>query len=226
MIGLILVRHGQTDFNQQRRFQGQRDTPLNFTGREQVTRSAQIVANVLKQSFSNTPVVSLSSDLCRASETADFLNKELKLAGIDASETEKSPLLREWHCGDLEGFTVEEFETKHPHVLKDFYASFEKNPLGTCYPGGECREMVWARVRRVFEILSLYQSKVGVLATHGGWIQSLLECMGLVNVGEGQVIGNGDVLVLAPPKMFASDFKGWALTKHYKIGTNVAAKIT
>ena len=74
---LILVRHGETDWNRDRRIQGSTDIPLNDTGREQARDAA---AALREQLDADAPVVVVSSDLSRARETAEIIAGELGLA--------------------------------------------------------------------------------------------------------------------------------------------------
>ncbi|MFL0566670.1 histidine phosphatase family protein [Microbacterium sp. 179-I 1D1 NHS] len=98
---LTLVRHGETDWNRNRRIQGSTDIPLNDTGREQARAAGLALAEVLDRS---TPTVIASSDLSRASETARII------AGIlDLPEPRAYPELRERGYGDAEGLTDTEF---------------------------------------------------------------------------------------------------------------------
>ncbi|SDQ08435.1 histidine phosphatase family protein [Microbacterium sp. cf332] len=99
---LTLVRHGETDWNRDRRIQGSTDIPLNETGREQ----ARAVATLLGESVTGDVVVA-SSDLSRAAETARIIAERL---GAAAPRT--YPELRERGYGDAEGVGVEEFHAR------------------------------------------------------------------------------------------------------------------
>jgi len=72
---LILVRHGETDWNRDRRIQGSTDIPLNDTGREQARDAAAGLRETLE-----LPTFMAASDLSRARETAEILAGELDLA--------------------------------------------------------------------------------------------------------------------------------------------------
>lgn len=103
MTTLILVRHGQTDWNHQRRIQGSTDIPLNEVGREQ----AREVAVALRDELPAGPVAVASSDLSRASETASIIAAML---GVEAPLT--YPQLRERGYGDAEGLDVTAFRER------------------------------------------------------------------------------------------------------------------
>ena len=98
-----MIRHGQTDWNLQKRWQGDTDTPLNATGKAQ--------ARALAARLVSWPIENLySSDLQRAADTAATLGDSLGLEPIlDAG-------WRERDLGELEGLTKEEIEEKFPHL--------------------------------------------------------------------------------------------------------------
>ena len=79
MTTLLLVRHGETDWNAARRIQGSTDIPLNDTGREQARATA---ASLAAQFAGQSPVV-VSSDLARARETAEIIAEALGVPGPD-----------------------------------------------------------------------------------------------------------------------------------------------
>ena len=139
MDALIVFRHGQTEHNRTRRFQGQLDVPLNEVGRAQAARTGDLVASCLRSFFTlgGLTLECVTSDLGRARETATvvagIVNETLAVPCFFREE----PALREWDCGDLQDFTVDEFERNNPGVLPAFYASYEKEPWSTAYPGGE-----------------------------------------------------------------------------------------
>lgn len=100
---IILIRHGQTDWNLQGRWQGDTDIPLNATGKAQ--------ARALAARLVSWPIENLySSDLQRAAETAATLGDSLGLTPIlDAG-------WRERNLGELEGLTRDEIAEQYPHL--------------------------------------------------------------------------------------------------------------
>jgi broad specificity phosphatase PhoE len=121
LVRLVLWRHGQTEFNAERRFQGQRDVPLNAIGRAQAKRAARHLATL-------EPTELWSSDLTRAVATAGYL---ARLTGLEVSQDKD---LRERHGGAWEGLTIEEIRERYPDDL----AAWEP-------PGGETLEAVAER---------------------------------------------------------------------------------
>lgn len=244
MQALVVFRHGQTDHNLGRRFQGMLDTPLNSTGHAQASRTGDLVASCVRSFFrpGDTSLSCVTSDLSRARDTAAAVREALaEQLGLTVW-FEETPALREWHCGDLADHTVEEFDAHRPGVLAKFYADFDVDPECTPYPGetGEAKKDVRARIAplverwnagagwdaRANETNDVRWAKaatgVGVVSTHGGIIHLLLEILGCPSPGVGgKVIGNGDVLVVLP-----STVRGrWSVFRHYKVGDSIAASV-
>ena len=101
---LTLIRHGETDWNRDRRIQGSTDIPLNDTGRAQARDAAAALRDQLDRSPSAAQPIVVSSDLSRASETARIIASEL---GLPAPRT--YPQLRERSYGEAEGVETQEF---------------------------------------------------------------------------------------------------------------------
>ena len=101
VVTLVLWRHGQTDYNEQRRFQGQSDVPLNELGVQQAAEAARYLAAL-------GPAAIFSSDLSRASVTAAALGR---LTGLTV-QLDKD--LRERGGGSWEGLTEVEIRVRFP----------------------------------------------------------------------------------------------------------------
>ena len=130
---LVLWRHGQTTYNAEHRFQGQRDVPLNAVGRAQAQRAARHLARL-------EPAQIWSSDLMRASTTAGYL---AKLTGLDVQHDKD---LRERHGGAWEGLTTEEIREQYPDDL----AAWQP-------PGGETAEFVAERTAAALERIAVHR---------------------------------------------------------------------
>ena len=154
-----LVRHGETDWNAQARWQGHTDVPLNALGRGQALGVAELLRPM-------GPVAVVTSDLARAHETARIVAAELRipLAYRDAG-------LRERSFGCFEGLTREECERFHPRAWHDWVAGRQPPP------GAETHEALTARVvdamRRAAE--HLREEGPAVVVTHGGALRAIVE---------------------------------------------------
>lgn len=156
---LVLWRHGETDFNAERRMQGQLDSKLTAVGIAQARRTAPIVAAF-------RPQLLLSSDLRRASDTAAVLSESIGLVTV----TDKR--LRETHLGQWQGLTQDEVDATWPGALTTWRTDPEWAP-----PGGENRIEVAARACAVVTELDAGTAETVVLCAHGGLIASLVACL-------------------------------------------------
>jgi broad specificity phosphatase PhoE len=151
---IVLVRHGETDWNRESRFQGHADTPLNDAGRRQARDLADVLA---EERFD----VVYTSPLRRASETASIVAGHL---GVELRELEA---LREIDVGDWEGLTI--------HEVRERFPEEERVAWHAGWPNGETHEELSARV--VPALLALEESHadgqiLGV--THAGPVRAAL----------------------------------------------------
>jgi probable phosphoglycerate mutase len=151
MTQIILIRHGETVWNQQRRMQGHSDSPLSETG----MRQAGQLARRLKQITFNALY---SSDSGRAHHTAR------SVAEVTGHDIVLEPRLRERHFGVFEGLTGSEIETSFPAE----YARFKTRDQAYVIPGGESALQFRARVFSCLqEIADRHGRELVVVITHG-----------------------------------------------------------
>jgi 2,3-bisphosphoglycerate-dependent phosphoglycerate mutase len=158
MTELIVIRHGETDWNRQHRFQGQIDVPLNATGLHQAALLAQRLAGEPAE-------VLVVSDLQRARSTAEPLARAWGL------KAHTEPLWREQCFGVLEGLDVPTIRTQHT-ALWDRWVRHEAD---YALPGGaESNRMFFDRVRRALAAtLDLFAGRRVAVVTHGGVLDML-----------------------------------------------------
>lgn len=146
---LALVRHGQTDWNAERRIQGRTDIPLNDTGRAQALQAA----DALREGGWERMV---SSTLRRASETAEIIASTL---GLEPPATHEGLMERDY--GIAEGTLVADFHRRYDD--------------GTPVPGAETHEQLTKRaLRALAEITADGREAPTVVVAHGGVIRGLL----------------------------------------------------
>ncbi len=163
---IVLVRHGETDWNLERRVQGHTDRPLNATGLAQARALAKILAAEPLEAV-------YSSDLCRAHLTARIVAEPHGL------EVVAVPELREKHFGTWEGLTDEEALQRFPHAADGGWGDAETS--------GELAERVRAAL---VEIAARHGDGHVLVVSHGGPLRAVLRwCMG---TWDGS-IGNCDV---------------------------------
>lgn len=106
---ICFIRHGETDWNVEKRIQGQTDIPLNEIGRAQALAMAFNAAHVSFKAI-------YSSDLLRAAETARTL------AAREALDVSPLPQLRERHYGIFQGITATEAAERYPEAYQHYMA--------------------------------------------------------------------------------------------------------
>jgi glucosyl-3-phosphoglycerate phosphatase len=159
---LILLRHGQTDYNVDGRMQGHIDSCLTDAGHEQAAEAAPVLASL-------APDRLVSSDLRRAVDTAEVVGAACGLP------VKFDPRLRETHLGLWQGHTVAEIERDYPGAI----ATWRSDPAWAP-PEGESRIDVVARSRPVVDELDAEfadsdgVSETVLLVAHGGLIAGLV----------------------------------------------------
>ncbi|WP_051264904.1 histidine phosphatase family protein [Nakamurella lactea] len=153
---LILLRHGETDWNAALRLQGHRDIPLNEQGQQQAEAAAPSVAAL-------EPDVIVASDLQRAQRTA------ASVAALTGHTVGADPRLRETSLGDWEGLTREEVVDGWPGMWEQWRAS----SADYAPPGGESRSQVADRAVGVVHDLDRTDVQRALLVAHGGLIVGL-----------------------------------------------------
>lgn len=156
---LLLVRHGETDWNASLRYQGQGGGPLNAQGREQ----GRLVGERLRRYQASALY---TSDILRAAETADIIGGALKL------KAKPMPDLREIDVGQWEGLTPEELYRRYPDHMREY----ERDPARTVRLGGESYAQLQKRSLRALEAIgAAHKSDETIIAvSHGGTIRALL----------------------------------------------------
>lgn len=150
MTTLILVRHGETDWNVEGRYQGQADPPLNDTGLRQARQTALELQNLGLYAL-------YTSDLRRAQQTAQVI------AETSGLTMRLEPRLREVNLGEWEGMLYTEIKACYPELLRHW----EEEPLKTTPTGGES---IWALRHRVLdavaEIVDRHTGQQVCIVTH------------------------------------------------------------
>ncbi len=154
---LLLIRHGETQWNIQNRFQGHGDSPLTLKGREQ--------GKALGQRLQGLPFDAIfSSDLSRARETAELI---LKFTGHQLKTDQR---LRERNYGILEGLRLVKIASRYPDILN----RLENNDPDFVIPEGESYRQLYLRCTGFLEeMLADRPGTTLVLVVHGG----VLDCL-------------------------------------------------
>lgn len=158
MTQFVFLRHGETDWNLLRRYQGQTDIPLNETGIAQAKKAHDLLANMKFDSV-------YCSDLTRAVETA-----RLALGSDKMNSVHFDPRLRERGFGSFEGGSYDRSKLD-PCIA----AAMHANPEEFKFPGGESLYDVEKRVRPFYEMMKTTEPKhASILVISHGTLLSIL----------------------------------------------------
>ncbi len=156
MARLILIRHGETDFNRTRRYCGTSNPPLNNMGKAQAKKLSGRLRGIDVEKV-------YSSDSRRALETASIIFK--------ASIIENTDKLREIDFGAFEGLKYEELLQKHPKL----YPLWLNNPAERTPPNGESFADLRKRVLdKLSYIIRLHKTGTIAIVSHGGPLRVIL----------------------------------------------------
>jgi len=161
---ILLLRHAETDWNRERRFQGWRDVPLSATGREQAESAARLLAATRIEAVWSSP-------LARARDTAAIIAAPHRLA------VQESDAFREMGFGEWEGLTRDEVRERFP----DAHRAWAETPHEAAWPGAEPLALVRARALAGLEALrAAHTGQTICLVSHGITGRLLiLEALGL-----------------------------------------------
>lgn len=168
---MLLLRHGQSTWNAEGRWQGWADPPLSAAGEEQARHAAVALRD---GGFDRI----VSSDLARAVRTAEVMAAELGLADV-----ERHPGLRERDVGEWSGCTTAEIEARWPGQLQAWREGHLERP-----PGGESKPDL---TQRVMAAVAALAAGDGVLlaVTHGGVIRLVERHLGIEASAPGNLCG-------------------------------------
>lgn len=151
MTQIILVRHGQTEWNRIERFRGRADVPLNQTGLAQAEATAQRIAADWQ------PAAVYAGPLSRTVQTAEAI------AAACQRQVEVEQRLIDIDYGDWQGLTPDEVRERSPEALAAWY----EIPHLARIPGGETLEQVRARALSAVNVLAAHHlDQTLVLVSH------------------------------------------------------------
>ena len=161
---ILLIRHGETEWNRIHRFQGRSDLPLNQKGREQ----AHALALALEE---ETLTAIYSSPLARAMETANLIRKLHPSVPL----FEENGLL-EMDLGEFEGMEAKHWAEQYP----DFLKAWLEKPGSVSMPGGESLQEVQNRALDALErIIQLHSPDSTLLISSHNFVNLTILCYAL-----------------------------------------------
>ncbi|WP_414576211.1 histidine phosphatase family protein [Anabaena sp. CCY 9402-a] len=161
-VRLLLVRHGETEWNRQTRFQGQIDVPLNDNGRQQAQKAGEFLQNVAID-------FAVSSTMARPKETAEIILQHHPSVNLELQEG-----LREISHGLWEGKLEVEIDQEFPGELH----RWRTTPGAVQMPEGENLQQVWERSSATWQAIVQTalenQRQTGLIVAHDATNKTLL----------------------------------------------------
>lgn len=157
MTRIYLTRHGETEWNREGRFQGNKNSEL--------TEKGILAAELLSLRIEGTELDCIvSSPLKRAYQTAEIVRGNKKIDII------KDEGFKEINLGDFEGMRWDEIEEKHGDIL----SRITEDPINNRYPNGENLTEFYSRVERSFkDTINRFRGKNILIVAHGGTIKCI-----------------------------------------------------
>jgi probable phosphoglycerate mutase len=161
---ILLVRHGETEFNLTRRFQGRIDVPLNKKGKEQ--------ALALAKALEHKPLSAIySSPLIRAMETARLIKTFHPAVPLLPEEG-----LKEMDLGEIDGMEADDWMSKHP----EFAETWRSRPSRLKMPGGESLQDVQVRAMETLQgVIKSYPEGSTLLLCSHNFVNRTIICQAL-----------------------------------------------
>ena len=185
---ILLIRHGETNWNQQGRFQGQIDIPLNSNGKNQALAACEFLECIhIDKAF--------SSSLIRPKETAEIIMSNRKNKNIELEEK-----LIEIGHGTWEGKLESEIKKEWPKLLENW----KRSPETVQMPGGENIKEVWERSVKCWLKISnqIKANETALVVAHDAVNKTILcHLLGLTPANIWMIKqGNGGISVIDLPK--------------------------
>ena len=159
VLRIVLVRHGETDWNKSKKFQGQRNIGLNEKGRAQ----AEALASALKEE----PLkVIYSSPIARAVETAEIINRYHNVS------LEQRDGLKEMNVGDFEGLQLKDLAGDY----SQFFQEWLEDAASVRMPNGETLQEVQERAWSVLEEVVDAHNEGSVLLCAHNFVNQMVLC--------------------------------------------------
>ena len=178
---IYVIRHGETDWNKNSRFQGQTDVPLNSKGQEQAIALLPLMQGLQLESV-------FSSTLSRAYQTAEIATKDLQISVI------KDDRLRETNIGMAEGLTLDEIIAQFGEETLSKWRSYDERLLDFRFPKGESKRQMMYRIRTVMLDISQNTNKNNIaIFAHGMIMRAMTFVFGSGVPWDHHVFSNGSV---------------------------------
>lgn len=189
---LYIVRHGETEWNVIKRFQGQLNTPLTEKGMEKLRKTGKKLENVLFDEV-------YTSELGRTVASAEIILNENRGYKNKKRELKKLAELNEVYFGVWQGLTYEEVFLKYPEEGNNYFYNV-KNYKAENVEAEKLEDALERFLKGINKILDSYESGNILVVTHGTVFEMFMNYVAndsIFDIDERTLMGNGDYKVFS-----------------------------
>ena len=192
ILKLYIVRHGETEWNVIKRFQGQLNTPLTEKGMEKLKETGKNLENVLFEEV-------YTSELERTVNSAEIILNENNGYKNNKLELQKLAELNEVYFGVWQGLTYEEVFLKYPEEANNYFYNV-KNYNAENVEAENLKDALERFLKGINKILNRHKSGNILVVTHGTVFEMFInyvENKSIFDIDERTLMGNGDYKVFS-----------------------------
>ena len=192
VLKLYIVRHGETEWNVIKRFQGQLNTPLTEKGMEKLRKTGKKLENVLFDEV-------YTSELGRTVASAEIILNENRGYKNKKRELQKLAELNEVYFGVWQGLTYEEVFLKYPEEGNNYFYNV-KNYKAENVEAENLKDALERFLKGINKILNRHKSGNILVVTHGTVFEMFInyvENKSIFDIDERTLMGNGDYKVFS-----------------------------
>ena len=189
---LYIVRHGETEWNVIKRFQGQLNTPLTEKGMEKLRETGKNLENVMFEEI-------YTSELERTVNSAEIILNENRGYKNKKMELKKLAELNEVHFGVWQGLKYEEVFLKYPEEANNYFYNV-KNYKAENIKAENLKDALKRFLRGINKILDSHKSGNILVVTHGTVFEMFInyvENSSIFDIDERTLMGNGDYKIFS-----------------------------
>lgn len=192
ILKLYIVRHGETEWNVIKRFQGQLNTPLTEKGMEKLRETGKNLENVLFEEV-------YTSKLERTVNSAEIILNENRGYKNKKMELKKLAELNEVYFGVWQGLKYEEVFLKYPEEANNYFYNV-KNYKAENIKAENLKDALKRFLRGINKILDSHKSGNILVVTHGTVFEMFINYVGnssIFDIDERTLMGNGDYKIFS-----------------------------
>ena len=192
VLKLYIVRHGETEWNVIKRFQGQLNTPLTEKGMEKLRKTGKKLENVLFDEV-------YTSELGRTVASAEIILNENNGYKNNKLELQKLAELNEVYFGVWQGLTYEEVFLKYPEEANNYFYNV-KNYKAENVEAEKLEDALERFLKGINKILDSHESGNILVVTHGTVFEMFMNYVAnnsIFDIDERTLMGNGDYKVFS-----------------------------